>query len=110
LSFSEKRLINEFRSQDWVLRETQEVYAFLAALKLVVTKEPEGLRAHPLPEHQFWVQRYPVWFQQFRAGELFACLDNWGKTFRAHNEPLPGLIKKWLINGYSVWLNIKKLR
>ncbi len=108
LSYTEKNLIEEFQAQDWCKREIQEVYDFLAALKHAVTREPEGLRAQPLPENEFWAQRYPVWFKQFRAGELFACPAVWERTFREHNEPLPGLIRKWLTNGYSVWLNVKK--
>jgi Reverse transcriptase (RNA-dependent DNA polymerase) len=107
LSFSEKRLLTEFRSQDWKLRETQEVYEFLGALKNAPTKEPEGLRSQPLPQEQYWLQRYPAWFTPFRAGELFDCQDVWEQTFNAHNEPLPGTLQKWMTKGYSVWLNIK---
>jgi hypothetical protein len=107
LSFTEKRLLAEFKLQDWTRRETQEVYAFLRCLKEAPTREPVGLRAEPLPQNLYWSQRYPAWFTPFRAGELFAYPNVWEETFKAYDEPLPGMIKKWMTNGYSVWLNVK---
>jgi hypothetical protein len=38
---------------------------------------------------------------------LFACPNVWEKTFKADNKPLPGMIKKRMNNGHSVWLNVK---
>jgi Reverse transcriptase (RNA-dependent DNA polymerase) len=104
LSFTEKNLLEEFQSQDWLLRETNEVYAFLASLKAAATREPEGLRAQPLSQDENWLLRYPAWFTQFKAGKLFACPHVWEQVFKSHNEPLPGKLKQWMTNGYSVWL------
>jgi hypothetical protein len=97
LGFSEKRLLSEFRCQDWKLRETQEVNAFLGALKNAPTKEPEGLRSQPLPQEHYWLQKYPTLFTAFRAGEIVDCKDVWEQVFNAHNEPLPGTLQKWMI-------------
>jgi hypothetical protein len=108
LSFQEKRLLQEFSQQDWQNREIAEVYQFLHALKKAPKVEPRGIRAQPLPQDTLWMNRYPLWFAQFTAGKLFVNRQVWEQTFESYQESLPGKIRKWLNEGYSIWLNVKK--
>ena len=106
LSFKEKELITRFKAQDWVSREIQEVCDLLHLLKNSDATEPVGLRAQVLPQDQIWVGRYPAWLTPFRAGQLFAQPAAWESCFAAQGEPVPGVLKKWIRDGYSVWLNV----
>jgi Reverse transcriptase (RNA-dependent DNA polymerase) len=107
-SFEEKQLLAEFQSEDWSQREVAEVYTFLRSLKEATTIEPQGVRAQPLPQSKEWEVRYPVWFRPFTAGQLFVSGSTWESVFAKHDEAVPGRIKKWIQQGYSVWLNINQ--
>lgn len=108
LSFTEKQLIDTFKQQNWELREVHEVYEFLRAVKHASHMEPQGIRAQPLTQESWWKQRYPLWFVPFKAGQLFACKRTWENVFQRFGVPLPGKLRKWLADGFSVWLNVKK--
>lgn len=109
LGFHEKEILEAFRTVEWETREVQEVYAFLHSLKKVATVEPLAFRATQLPPTLPWEQRYPEWFRPFRAGQLFVWLSVWERVFTRYGESLPGKLRKWLQEGYSVWLQISKL-
>jgi hypothetical protein len=108
LAFTEKRLLAEFQKVNWEQREIAEVYGFLRALNASRSKKPEGSRVHPLPVSMEWKHRYPAWFTKSKAGQLLLGRDIWERTFVQYNEPLPGKIRKWVQQGCSVWLDVKK--
>jgi hypothetical protein len=45
----------------------------LSCVKVSNYERTSGTAGPPLPDNEFWALRHPTWFQQFRAGELFAC-------------------------------------
>jgi hypothetical protein len=108
MSFQEKEVLSTFNEQDWEAREVQEVYNCLHAVKRACVREPSGLRDTPLVPERVWEQRYPLWFASFQAEKLFSNKDVWESVFHHFNEPVPGKISKWISEGYSVWLDVKK--
>jgi Reverse transcriptase (RNA-dependent DNA polymerase) len=104
-SFAEKQLITEFQSVDWRLREVSEVYTLLRAVKASASIEPAGDRAQPIPPSKYWEDKYPLWFVPFTAGQLFISLKTWESVFAQHGESVPGRLRTWIAQGYSVWLN-----
>lgn len=108
LSFQEKEALEHFQQQNWEEKEVLEVYNFLHAVKGSPTREPQGSRAQTLPQSEEWMQVYPLWFEPFKAGQLFVNELVWQQVFEDCNEQLPGRIRKWCREGYSVWCNVKK--
>lgn len=109
LGFKEKAILEAFRAMEWDTMEVKEVYEFLHSLKQAATAEPIAVRARQLPQTVHWEHRYPRWFVPFQAGQLFVNLHTWERVFTQHGEVLPGTLRKWIRQGYSVWLQISKL-
>lgn len=106
IGFQEKEILEAFRKVEWEKKEVEEVYEFLHGLKRAGSVEPQALRATQLPQSQQWEQQYPKWFVPFQAGNLFVNLSIWERAFTRYGEALPGKLRKWIIQGYSVWLQI----
>ena len=110
MSFQEKRVLEQFSRMDWMDREVLEVYS---CLKIIQGQnrcsEPLGARAVTLAEAAEWRCKFPEWFKPFKAGRLFANYNVWLKVFKRYGMPIPGRINKWLTEGYSVWLDKRKL-
>lgn len=92
--------------------EVQELYTVMREIQKFPRADPEegGSWAATISvDDGFW-DAYPGFGGDFRAGGLLGKEEAWVKVFREEGIHLPAQLRRWLREGYWVWLDLAKIR
>lgn len=108
--FPNRELSLQLGDRDWMDWLVCELGKFRTELSRGPAKMLLGVRAEILPEHVAVEWGFADWLGPFQAGQLFAQAQIWHETFQGFGHTVPGKLKKWLIEGYSCFIHLNRLK